>query len=179
MDGTDGNAVLSKVGGAAGNNGYQMGIFAQSGQNKIWCAFNAPGEPWPTNIITGGNVPLNQWSFISCVYDGTDLIGYINAQEVGRLNAPGKSVANTTATLRISGDDNNHVYFNGIIDEATIYDRALTIEEIAQEYNAAMAGKCISCASPPSDIISWWRAEDNAMDCIGEHDGTLMNGAGF
>ena len=28
--------------------------------------------------------------------------------------------------LRISGDDNNHVYFHGLIDEVEIFNRALT-----------------------------------------------------
>src|SRR5205823_5306672 len=31
----------------------------------------------------------------------------------------------------------------------------------------------------PSGLISWWRAETNALDAFGTNHGTLMNGAAF
>ncbi|MBI5631874.1 MAG: carboxypeptidase regulatory-like domain-containing protein [Nitrospirae bacterium] len=36
-----------------------------------------------------------------------------------------------------------------------------------------------ACTPPPSGMVSWWRAEDNALDFIGANDGTLMNGATY
>ena len=51
-------------------------------------------------------------------------------------------IAATSSTLRLSGDDNNHVYFDGLIDEASLYNRALSASEIAGIYNAGSAGKC-------------------------------------
>ncbi len=35
------------------------------------------------------------------------------------------------------------------------------------------------CAAPPLGLVSWWRAEANALDEVGGHNGTLHNGAGF
>jgi hypothetical protein len=32
---------------------------------------------------------------------------------------------------------------------------------------------------PPSGLVSWWRAENNALDSIGSNHGTLQGGAGF
>jgi hypothetical protein len=32
---------------------------------------------------------------------------------------------------------------------------------------------------PPPGLISWWRAENNAVDSVGTNSGTLVNGAGF
>ena len=52
--------------------------------------------------------------------------------------------------LRISGDENNHVYFDGLIDEASVYSRALSAAEIAAIYNAGSAGKC---ALAPSILV--------------------------
>jgi Concanavalin A-like lectin/glucanases superfamily/Thrombospondin type 3 repeat len=35
------------------------------------------------------------------------------------------------------------------------------------------------CVPPPTDMLSWWRAESDALDSIGHKDGTLINGATF
>ena len=54
------------------------------------------------------------------------------------------STHNTSSSnLRISGDDNlGSVYFDGLIDEVGVYNRALSDGEIAAIYNAGSAGKC-------------------------------------
>src|SRR6185369_2294312 len=36
-----------------------------------------------------------------------------------------------------------------------------------------------SCVSPPSGLISWWRAENDAKDFVGGNHGTTTNGTGF
>jgi hypothetical protein len=33
--------------------------------------------------------------------------------------------------------------------------------------------------SPPTDMLSWWRAENNALDSVGNHNGTLTGGISF
>lgn len=47
-----------------------------------------------------------------------------------------------TDTLKIGGDVYNQIYFNGVIDEPSIYNRALSPSEIQGIYNAGSAGKC-------------------------------------
>jgi uncharacterized repeat protein (TIGR01451 family) len=70
-------------------------------------------------------------------------------------------------------------YFNGLIDEVEIFDRALSAVEIAAIYNAGSAGKCRSCAPVPSGMVAWWKAEDNALDLIGTNDGNLQGGVTY
>src|SRR6267154_1627107 len=36
-----------------------------------------------------------------------------------------------------------------------------------------------ACATPPSGLVSWWKAETNALDQAGGNNGTLLNGATF
>ena len=36
-----------------------------------------------------------------------------------------------------------------------------------------------TCVDPPEGLISWWPAEGNADDILGDNDGTLVNGATF
>jgi hypothetical protein len=35
------------------------------------------------------------------------------------------------------------------------------------------------CDAPPSGLVSWWRAESNALDYVGGNNGTLANNAGY
>ena len=35
------------------------------------------------------------------------------------------------------------------------------------------------CVTPPAGVISWWRAENNALDLVGTNLGTLFNGTTF
>src|SRR5205823_2022912 len=35
------------------------------------------------------------------------------------------------------------------------------------------------CFPPPAGLVSWWKAEDNALDSVGANSGLLQNGAGF
>ncbi|MBN2507344.1 MAG: immunoglobulin domain-containing protein, partial [Verrucomicrobia bacterium] len=35
------------------------------------------------------------------------------------------------------------------------------------------------CAPVPPGLVSWWRAEGDAVDAAGGHDGSVLNGAGF
>src|SRR5205814_3031119 len=35
------------------------------------------------------------------------------------------------------------------------------------------------CTNPPPGLLSWWRAEGNALDQQGGNNGALINGAGF
>jgi hypothetical protein len=35
------------------------------------------------------------------------------------------------------------------------------------------------CDAPPSGLISWWRAESNALDYVSGNNGTLVNNAGY
>lgn len=36
-----------------------------------------------------------------------------------------------------------------------------------------------TCVPPPSDLVSWWRAEGNARDAVNNNDGSPTPGAGF
>ncbi|MCX6928589.1 MAG: LamG domain-containing protein, partial [Verrucomicrobia bacterium] len=75
-------------------------------------------------------------------------------------------------------------YYNkAIVDELSIYNRALGAPEIQSIYNAGSAGKCpaipTNCVPLPSGLVSWWQAEGNGSDVLGTNNATLMNGAGF
>ncbi len=140
-------AIISKIGGIGGNNGYQLSI---SKASVPGCQFNASGEPWSANNIVAGLAPFNTWTHIACTYDNDRLSMYVNGTLVGSNVIGSKNVVKTSSTLRVSGDDNNHVYFNGLIDEAQIYNRALTANEIQNIYRSGSNGVCSTVAPAPA-----------------------------
>ncbi len=135
-------AIVSKVGGASGNNGYQLVL---SG-NSLVGQFNTPGQAWPGyRVSVSGVIQPNVWTHVAWTYDQNALSLYTNGQLAATTTIGNHSIASGAATFRISGDDNNHVYFGGLIDETTVYSRALSASDISSIFNASVAGKADPC----------------------------------
>lgn len=128
-----GGGIISKVGDnnpwASNEVGYQFAITSQGAD----CLFNAEGEGWPSNNLSASfSYTLNGWSHVACTYDNNNLSIYFNGSLIDTLAVGSKSVVNSPSNLRISSDDNNNVFFNGLIDDVRIYNRALSGTEIQQ-----------------------------------------------
>ncbi len=86
---------------------------------------------------------LNEWYHVAMTYDGANLRLYVNGVLDGSTAATG-SIISTTQPLRIGGGAPSgqlQNYLNGRLDEVSLYDRALSPNEIAAIYNAGTAGK--------------------------------------
>jgi hypothetical protein len=79
--------------------------------------------------------------------------------------------------------ENGDNSFYGKIDELSIYNRALTTNEISAIFVSSSAGKCDlptpSCTEAPSGLVSWWAGESNALDRVGGNNGTLDSSVSF
>ena len=78
------------------------------------------------------SVPLNAWTHLAATYDGSALRLYVNGALVTTFAVSG-SLATTTNPLRIGGNTIWGEYFNGLIDDVRIYNRALTAAEIQSD----------------------------------------------
>jgi hypothetical protein len=150
----------------------------------------------PVNNVASVRAPLalNQWQHIAATWDHAsgDLKIYVNGVLGGQTNSPlvpiGALDAGSEPAIGIGnhGGTFHQFPFNGLIDELGIYGRALTANEVAVIFMANSAGKCIStnppsgnCAVAPEGVVSWWRAENNALDEIHTNSGTLLGGMGY
>lgn len=96
--------------------------------------FNLNGD-WREQYFI--NFPLNIYHKLDITWDGITTRMYINAQEVlsSTIDSSFSTFSNTTnQTLEISKRDDN--YSNVDIAQTFIYNRALTSEEIQQNFNA-------------------------------------------
>jgi hypothetical protein len=98
-------------------------------------------------------VEPGQWTFVVGTYDGNSLRLYINGHEEVQVNHRGDIMPmSSEGFLSIGSEDGRtrtacpdcpgNRYFEGLIDEVSIYDRALTNAEIQSIYSAGEAGKC-------------------------------------
>ncbi len=88
-------------------------------------------EYYPTNL--GGAIPLSSWINICVVKDGANLYYYRN----GVLYASNvTSQTKTSQPFYIGGDPAENTYLYGRIADVQVYDRALTLSEVTQNFNA-------------------------------------------
>lgn len=110
--------------------GGYFGFLVQSNSDgKIYFVMGNGGNYQNRNIAINNNV----WNHIVAIYDGTNMILYLNGL-AGTPVAFSSATSATTAMLickRIAGVTG---YFNGLIDEILIFNRALSASEIKLLY---------------------------------------------
>lgn len=137
------------------------------------------------NVGVAGNLRADgQYHHIAVTVDRDDPNG-------GKLFVDG--VAHYFDPTAISGDlantqplrigvhpDSYYGYFKGIIDEPTIYARALGASEIQAIYNAGVAGKRNpNCVAPPANLVAWWPGDGNNYDLARTNFAALSGGATY
>ena len=103
-------------------------------------------QGWQADIVTAGGQKfsvdwgqgrpaLNTWYHVAYTYDGSNLRLYVNGTEVKSVAASGSLKVNTRP-VSIGADGSSQKFFNGTIDQARIYNSALTAEQILAHYDA-------------------------------------------
>ncbi len=132
-----------------------------------------------------------EWHHFAVTYrqinpTNVELKTFINGQLVKTGVLPGnlaRSVNTYPLTIGVStlqGGD----FFQGIIDEMSLYKRALTTEEIQGIFAAGSAGKCVppppvQCAAVPQGLVGWWPGEGNTADVWDGNPGVLSGTVPF
>lgn len=85
-------------------------------------------------------VPVGTWTHVAATFDATTIKVYINGVEAGTKTYTWPLV-DSAFPMSIGTDVINGAWFDGLIDEVSVYDRALTGTEIQAIYEAGSAGK--------------------------------------
>ena len=81
--------------------------------------------------------PVNTWTHVALTYDGTTLRLYVNGTQVATQAATG-AIQSSTNPLWIGGNRPYGEYFQGLIDEVRVYNRALTPAEIQADMSTSI-----------------------------------------
>ena len=91
------------------------------------------------NWVTGTTPnPVNVWTHVALTYDGATLRLYVNGVQVASQAQAG-SIQTPSTPLRIGGNVPYGEYFQGLIDEVRVYNRALSAAEIQSDMTSPLA----------------------------------------
>jgi len=140
--------VVKKAGDAGTtSDGYSL-EFAGTELVAFWVYVGSGG--WQS---TGsGPVAANRWTHLAGSYDGATLRLYVNGMLANSRAVTG-TMTPSHNPLNIGGDPSTlSRHFDGLIDEVSIYNRALSGGEIASIYTVGAEGKC--AGATPSTILT-------------------------
>ena len=124
-------------------------MVARPGATGVRIVFLFGTDKYTFHEVAGETeIPIVQFSHLMCTWDGTTLRLYIN----GRLdaeNSPGAAPVDSGCDFFIGGFsttgtgycDGEGQFFEGLIDEAAFYQRALSAAEVEASYKAGSTGK--------------------------------------
>jgi hypothetical protein len=128
-------------------NGWTTVILKEAGSTLSYSLYGSDNTNRPPagyvqvggdQAVTGpSNLALGTWSHLAVTYDGSIMRLYVNGTQVATRSLSG-SITTSTGALSIGGNNVWGEWFNGLIDEIRIYNRALTTTEIQTDMNTAV-----------------------------------------
>jgi parallel beta-helix repeat protein len=92
-------------------------------------------EAMDTVVCQPSSLPVNTWTHLTLTYNGAVLTLYRDGGAVATANVSG-TISPSTGTLQIGASEYGE-YFQGLIDEVRVYNKALTNTEIQTIYQQA------------------------------------------
>jgi len=115
-----------------------------------------------------GSYTLNQWQHIVVTYNGAEVRGYLNGELGGSTPASG-SINYQNSDVIIGADVGGCKSFNGIIDEVRILNRAMSLDEIKQDYTDQIYSRV-------DNTVGWWHFNDGAGNTVRDASANGNNG---
>ena len=120
------------------------GLYANSDTNRPQSQVTVGGAARLLDGTAAG--PGRVWTHLAATYDGTTSASTSTAPRSRRSPFSG-SIITSTSPLKIGGNAIWGEWFNGLIDEVRVYNRALTAAEIQSDMNTSISA---SDTTPPS-----------------------------
>lgn len=163
-DGNDGNVDILHLGS------FETIIFVNNSQQWATYIHDGTDAHIPSTSYTAS---ADVWRHIAGVYNGTDLILYVDAVEEASESSPSPRDNGTGGY--IGAKDSTTRHWGGQICDVRIYDRALSSAEITRLYEWGS----LDIAEPPDNDdngVSYWTLDESSGDAIdswGSNDGTV------
>ena len=154
---------------------YFLGI--QATDNKLCADFEegatgtTPGLNHP--VVGTTAIALNTWYHAAVTYDGTTWNIYLNGNLETSLTVgqpvQNKSIQHAGIATAINSTGVNEGYFDGIIDEVRIWNKALTVDEIISNLHKKIT-------SPTSNLQARWGFDEGKDTIINDNSGNNITG---
>lgn len=135
----------------------QEGYIFYATPNNNWEFWTGPG--W--DGVGGASVENDVWVYLAGTFDGTTKRYFVNGQEVGSSSP--SYVPNDADVLRIgagaSESPTGNYFFEGVVDEAAVYNKALSAARILTHYQAGrpvVSQPVLGIALVGGDVVLNW-----------------------
>jgi Concanavalin A-like lectin/glucanases superfamily/Domain of unknown function (DUF1929)/Bacterial Ig domain/Glyoxal oxidase N-terminus/Glucodextranase, domain B len=155
-----------------GNDSYYLEATSSNGGRP------GAGGTFGTTYGTAALV-ANTWTHLAVTYDRVTLRLYVNGVQVSSLAATA-AIATSTNPLQIGGDSIYGQFFQGMIDEVRVYNRALTPPEIQNDVitpvgnggtpppgDSGPPNVAITTPAPGSTVFGLFQVSADASDDVG------------
>jgi sugar lactone lactonase YvrE len=171
------NSAKSAVGDA-----YGLFLINNNGTLQLRAEIN-PTSGAEMNL-QGGSLLLDQWAHVAVAYDNEAGVFTLHVNGIPVAQAePGHFIVASDVPVMIGRENDNTTprHFPGLIDEVSIYSRALGTAEISNIYHARENGKekVSPSVSPPVNLLAWWPADRSVIDLQQDRAAVLPPGAVF
>jgi hypothetical protein len=103
------------------------------------------GDRLKEGLLGRTDIKTKTWNHVAMVREGRKVIVYLNGGPAAEVSGEaGTSVPAGTDRLFIGGRNDGFAGFEGRIDEVAVYNRPLSMDEVAGHYRAAMGAKLAS-----------------------------------
>ncbi len=134
VPGQDNAWCVSRVFGGGTSTGYRLGVL----EGKP--CFEVPLTSWSHHLTANSPLATGKWVHLVGTFDGQTQRIYVDGEEQGNLERPGPVHASTFHLVLGNYEVGHQSYFDGLLDEVKLYDRALSADEI-REHHRQFAGK--------------------------------------
>lgn len=145
-------------------------VLTTTGTQARFCASETD-----TQCANGGTLTTGVWQLLTGTYDGATIRTYINGVQVA-TRAWSNPLTYSTFPVLIGSEDQAGTltfYFNGMIDEVRIYDRAMAPAEILTIYSQGVFARL--GGSFNQGLVGYWNL-DEAGQIVGDSSSNNNNG---
>ena len=143
-----------------GNPVSYLGITNSSGAWKVIVALSIAGKQ--QHMAVGPVLTPGTWYHTAATYDGSRLVLYVNGEVAGQITGLSGPLSIGTGGVLLGAhlSTGRGYAFNGSVDEAALYDRALSAAQVSTHYaRRLIAGGAVSlplsASDPDSDPLTY------------------------
>jgi hypothetical protein len=135
--------------------GWRSIVLKERASNLAYALYANSSTNVPTgHVYVGGDrsargtsqIGIGVWTHLAVTYDGSAVRLYVNGSQVATRAQTG-SIATSAGAVRLGGNTVWPEWFDGLIDEVRLYNRALSAVEIQSDMNTPITG------SQPADTV--------------------------
>lgn len=146
---------------------YDWLFYQNSGSPFAWNAYVVNASGTSVHVTASSNPSVGKWYRLLATYDGAALKFYLNGASQGTIAQTGNVRATSGALVNFGRYQPGATFWNGWLDSAMIWNRALSAQEAGSDYMLGQLGY--------PGILNRWTIQDvMAQQTAAAANGLLM-----